>query len=394
MSLVDFLEKYGKRKPDEDDQFNKLVQSIRLPLDSQDCILVETVRKGQTIRVKKTDLRKDLHNEIYQKLQLEEFVSVPLIVENEVIGVIVADNLYSDKPIDESRVTLLNLFANQAAIAVERTHTYKNMAEQKSALERALIELRRTQKQLIHSERLATVGKMAAHVAHEIRNPLVTIGGFANSMLKGNKSHQDIRETAGIITNEVRRLEKILSNVLDFSRVPKPNFKRANINEVIISACHLIEEETDTSQIHCTKTLDDSIPEFYFDPEQIKQVMLNILRNAIQSLNKAGGSITIKSQHVNEQEIEVQISDTGSGVRKEMLDNIFNPFFTTRPDGTGLGLAICQQIISDHGGLIRAESELGVGTTFYFTLPLRTLLNTDGMYSILTEQDKEELLHF
>lgn len=395
MSLVDFLEKYGKRKPDTDDEFNKLVQSISLPLERQQCVLVETVRKGLPFRVKTPDLEIDVCcQEIYQKLQLEEFVSVPLISEDKVIGIIVADNLYSEKPLDESRVTLLTLCANQATQAVERTNTYKNIAEQKAALERALKELRRTQNQLIHSEHLAAVGKMAAHVAHEIRNPLVTIGGFAQSMLKSTKTYEDLQEMASIIANEVRRLEKILYNVLDFSRVPKPNFQWSNLNEVIRNVCLLIEKEISTAHIHCIKSLDDSIPEFYFDPEQIKQVLLNILRNAIQSLNEKEGAVTIKSRYVSAQEIEMQISDTGSGVRRDMLENIFNPFFSTRPDGTGLGLAITQQIINDHGGLIRAESELGEGTTFYLTLPLRTHPPTNGTYTILTEDDKEELLHF
>ncbi len=383
-SLTEFLQKYGKRKPDRNDPFNNLVKSIRIPLQQKTCLLVKAVLEKKDYHIQ-AGVPKLLCDEVFEKLQLDEFIAIPLITENKVLGLIVADNLYSGHPIDENRVSLLKLLAQQAALAVERTEAYRNLARQKATLEATLRQLRATQKQLIHSERLATVGKMAAHVAHEIRNPLVTIGGFANAMLRYTGDNSQLQEMANIIIQETRRLEKILSNVLDYSRIPKPSLKQGNINKIILEVCQLIQNEVDRKEIHCEKQLDDSIPEFFFDPAQIKQVLINLLRNAVQSIKNPPGLIKIVNRKINSKEIQIQISDTGEGMQKEILENIFNPFFSTKSDGTGLGLAIVQQIVHDHGGTIHVQSQPGHGTTFTLNLPVHLTPQNQNMQLEQTE---------
>ncbi|MFQ5706271.1 MAG: ATP-binding protein [bacterium] len=392
MSLAEFLIKYGKRKPDADDKFNNLVQSVCISLSASNNVLVDSFRNRRPIKVRKEERAKQGLEELYEKLSLEEFFSVPLIAEGKVLGIIVADNLYSDLPLDESRLELLTLFANQAALVVEKANAYKNIEDQKATLERTLDKLTKAQNQLIHSERLAAVGKMAAHVAHEIRNPLVTIGGFANSILKLTQEDENLKERASIIVNEVRRLENILSDILDFSKTQEIHFELANLNEVVEEACLLVKKECAANGIECVLELDDSIPEFPFDSEKIKQVMLNFLINAIQSLTGKQGKLVVKTRKLDGRQVEISIADNGTGIPRENLEKIFNPFFTTKHDGTGLGLAINEQIISDHRGRIRVKSEIEGGTKFSFTLPLEKKAAWDESPARVSPERKQTLV--
>ena len=210
---------------------------------------------------------------------------------------------------------------------------------------------------------------MAAHVAHEIRNPLVTIGGFARQLLKKCDKDSLYYDPANIIAEEVIRLEKILENVLNFTRLPQPNFELANLRDPIMQVCEQLELEFTNQNISLEINLQSNLPEFYFDPKKIKQVLINLLRNSQQSIRK-NGVIGIEA-YTSRDEVCIVVSDNGSGIPQDYLDRIFNPFFTTKEHGTGLGLAISQQIVHDHGGVIKVYSELGAGSVFKILLPLK-----------------------
>jgi PAS domain S-box-containing protein len=367
LPLQQFLETYGLQPPCDDDLFNTRVKQVRVPLES-DSILSQTVRERRPFLVTRGHSYVDPNPALRAIPQAEEFVVVPLIAKGKVIGVVVADNMYDNQPIDESMVNLLSLLANQAALALDRAEAYRRLETKTEQLERAYQQLQEASERLIHSERLATVGKMAAHVAHEIRNPLVTIGGYARHMLKICPNDDAVHRMCQVIADEVMRLENILADVLNFTRLPKPSPKRSDLNQVVVEACHLIEADARKIGVETRTELDTDLPQFFFDPNQIKQVLLNLLQNALQSF-ESEGTITVATEALEDQ-VRIRIRDTGSGIPEEVKENMFNPFFTTRPDGTGLGLAICQQIIHDHGGRIRVDSKVAEGTTFTFTLPL------------------------
>lgn len=379
LTLEAFLTKYGRNPPGPEDAFNNLVCSLSIPVEAADSVFVEAFRQRTARKVTEPPMDSTQDREICRALDLNAFACVPLIAEDRVLGVIAADNKYSDRPLHDSSVSLLSLFASQAALALEKAEAYRRVEEKKIALEEALQELKRTQARLIHSERLAAVGKMAAHVAHEIRNPLVTIGGYAHALLKSKAKDPGTRQKARVIVDEVKRLERILANVLDFARVSKPELSLANLNQVVADACQLLADPRKMRGAQLVQDLDPAIPNFYFDRHKIKQVLLNIFRNAVQSLPESGGVVAVSTRSLSDEEVEVRVSDNGSGIPTEVLENIFNPFFTTKPDGTGLGLAISQQIVHDHGGVIRVESQSGRGSTVYVTLPVRPSAKEDGM---------------
>jgi len=224
------------------------------------------------------------------------------------------------------------------------------------------------ERRLAHAERLASVGEMAAYIAHEIRNPLVAIGGFANSLLKVTCADENCRRKARIIVEEVRRLEIVLRSVMNFARPLEPQKRAANLNRVLSEACALYRGMMRSRKIKLHKKLTRDLPQTVFDPILVKQAFINIIKNGIESMPD-GGDLTVQTE-VCWDHVVVTLSDSGSGMPPEVVMNIFNPFFTTKQDGMGIGLAMTKKIIEDHGGEVKIQSVPGAGTTFQVCLPI------------------------
>ena len=301
-------------------------------------------------------------NEFRKALGVNEFVCVPLIAKNEPIGVIVADNVYTAEPISDERVNTLTMFVNQASLAIENAETYKS-------LEDKIDQLTETQQRLIRSEKLAAIGSMSSYVAHEIRNPLVTIGGFAKTLSRFTFTDAKIKVNIDIIIEEVKHLEKILNNITDFAKPSKPEKIDVQLCEIMENTCLLMENYFQEKHITLQKKYETGVPEAPVDPTQIKQVFLNILMNAVESMPD-GGKLDVKIKSIDGT-VTIYIVDAGKGMKQDVLQNIYDPFFTTKPSGTGVGLSVSLKIIEDHGGTIDAISEQGKGTTMLLTLPIK-----------------------
>jgi len=320
------------------------------------------------IKTKKPILERDaFHNPHSDKkfvymIDANEFVCVPLVAKDEAIGVICADNGYSLRPITEEHVELLSIFANRAALAIANAEAYKNLEEKNR-------QLKETQERLIRSERLAVIGNMAAYIAHEIRNPLVTIGGFTRAILRDYADHKGIKQRAEILIEEVTRLEKILTNIMDFSKPVESIKVVTQINELLENSCYLMDPYFKNGRIQLNKKFDTGLPNIIVDPTQMKQVFLNLIKNAVESMPN-GGRLTVETR-VEDEHIKIDIADTGEGMTTEVMQNIFMPFFTTKEEGTGVGLAVSQKIVDDHGGFIKVKSALKAGTTFSIYLPIK-----------------------
>jgi PAS domain S-box-containing protein len=234
---------------------------------------------------------------------------------------------------------------------------------------RDLTERKRLEKRVLESERLATIGRGAAYISHEIKNPLMVIGGFARQVLRKPGQNGRSKEKLQIIINEIKRLEEFLSDVTGLTRVPRPRKSTASVNRVVEEVSILLEQEFDAHHIAFDKLLDRSIPETLFDPKQIEQVFINIVKNAVEAMPE-GGKLFIET-HLKDDCIEIRISDTGKGIAPEDIKDIFDPFITTKPKGTGLGLAISRKIIEDHDGEMYVESKLEEGTVCTLILPVR-----------------------
>ncbi len=227
-------------------------------------------------------------------------------------------------------------------------------------------ELKNLRERLIKAERMAALGEVAAKVAHEIRNPLVSLGGFARRLQK--KLGKDLKEYADIIAKEVERLELILNEILSFVKDTRIKKEKINSHKLIEEALSFICPEIEEKKINIIKELEEPV-DLYLDPNRIKEALLNILSNAIQAINNQG-SIFIKTYTKNDIYV-IEIKDTGYGISTEDMPFIFDPFFTTKKGGTGLGLSITHRIIEEHGGSIDVESKIGEGSVFRISLPLK-----------------------
>lgn len=238
---------------------------------------------------------------------------------------------------------------------------------------RDLSEQKRLEKQVLQVERLATIGKMAAKVAHEIRNPLSSISLNAELLqdeLNGYAT-ADTEEAQALlkaVIGEIDRVTSLTEEYLQFSRLPESQPVRDDINRVVKESVDFFRPQTQQKKIVLEVQVSAKAWPVRFDPVQIRRVLLNIMRNAVEAMPK-GGRLKVVTEHCAQHAV-IHIADDGVGIPAEELEKIFDPFFTTKDFGTGLGLAVVQQIIEEHRGRVVCESRLGQGTKFSIFLPL------------------------
>jgi len=322
-------------------------------------------REGEPLIVSRTS-----EDERFVKLEPEvmSLVAAPLPGRGKSLGAIALLNKvkYSDQDrgfFQEDERELVKALAEAISLAVSAARVSAFAEQLKSRLRDAEMRLQR-------SEKLAALGEMSAKAAHETRNVLASIGGFAGRISKALPDGDSKREWADIISREVKRLERILTEQLEFARLGEPRFAFVSLNTIVEESLRLFEEQLDRRKVKLVRNLARNVPRLVLDAERIKQVVLNILRNAHEALEGKGGTISVKSR-VHSASVEVEIGNSGSPIPGELLDQLFVPFASTKTGGSGLGLAIAHQIIKEHGGEIKVRSESGEGTYFSIIIPLR-----------------------
>jgi two-component system NtrC family sensor kinase len=222
------------------------------------------------------------------------------------------------------------------------------------------------------SERLASVGRLAAGIAHEINNPLGGILLFSRLLLRSCQSDGVERENLERIVNDATRCQDIVQGLLDFSRQREPTTEPLNLNDVVQKGTSLLENQAIFHNINMVKHLQPDLPPARADAAQMQQVFVNIIMNAAEAM-EGEGTLTISTRSLPaDRHVEVSFTDTGCGIPEESLGHLFEPFFTTKEvgRGTGLGLSVSHGIVESHGGTIRVTSRIGEGTTFVVCLPL------------------------
>lgn len=222
---------------------------------------------------------------------------------------------------------------------------------------------------LRRADRLSALGELSAGLAHEIRNPLGAIEGAVQILRRPELPVPTRQEFGEVVQKEVNRLKDLLSNFLEFARPRPPQRVPTNPDTLLESVKSLAQETAKMSGIHISVESSSSLPLVGADPEQMRQVLLNLVINALQAMPN-GGQVVLRAGRRSEHVI-LQVQDEGGGIDAENLERIFDPFFTTRPEGTGLGLSTAYQIVSQHGGHISVQRNTGKGMTFTVTLPLR-----------------------
>jgi two-component system sensor histidine kinase HydH len=237
------------------------------------------------------------------------------------------------------------------------------------ALLRDLSELQHLRKEVERSQRLAAVGSLAAGVAHEIRNPLSSIKGFATYFRQRYGEVPDDVKVADIMIQEVDRLNRVITELLEFSRPMELKRKATDLAELVRHTLGTLEGQAREKGIMVHADLPPGLPGASIDADRMTQVFLNLFLNALAATDR-GGVLSVGVALQDGRSLRVTVTDTGTGIRKEDLGRIFDPYFTTKSSGTGLGLAIVHQIVEAHGGEIRLDSEPGKGTTFTILFPI------------------------
>ncbi|MGE6761821.1 ATP-binding protein [Corallococcus interemptor] len=328
----------------------------------QKAVLLENIeRRISVMRVQAVegkrfrDELKRLNDTRAALLQMKAGISVPLMGNDRVIGFL---NLWDERVPEayaSDEIALILEVSERMATVLENSKLYEKIRER---------------------DRLAALGEMAAGLAHEIRNPLGAIKGAAQC-LDPKKLPGEDGEFLDVIVEEVNRLNGVVTAFLDYSRPLKQSFGPTDLNEVVTRTMRLIQNDMPAT-VELAVELDLRLPRSEGDAEQLKQVLINLVQNAVQALGQQPGRITVRTEKPERfgdlrsaggEFVEVRVSDTGPGIPADQQPHIFVPFFTTKQKGTGLGLAICQRIVKNHGGSISVQSKAGEGTTFIIRLP-------------------------
>ncbi|MDY6851361.1 MAG: GAF domain-containing protein [Thermodesulfobacteriota bacterium] len=337
---------------------------IRLPLRESRDVLALTAGEKRSFNVYPGSDDDNVDRSVPARFGSRSFVTVPMLAKGKVVGVIGVDYIFSRKKITDEDIRNLSLLANQAGLAIENSRLYEY-------IEHANSELSQTRERLLEAEKLAALGEMAAGMAHEIRNPLVSIGGFTRRVLKNLDKDSPLKVYIEVIIDEVTRLEKTLSEILDFSRDTLGHLEQHNLNDVVSEALYVLRRDIEMGRIKVVKDLTD-IPSVLIDERQIKHVFFSLIQNAAQAM-KDGGILTVKSYTTQVDDrafVACEISDTGLGISADLLPNIFNPFFTTKAKGTGLGLSIAHKIVTRHHGQVDVVNREPHGAAFIIKLPV------------------------
>ncbi|WP_434390058.1 ATP-binding protein [Melittangium boletus] len=329
----------------------------------QKAVLLENVERRSAVMRQQAvegkrfrDELKRLNDTRAALVQMKAGITVPLFGGDRIIGFL---NLWDERVPEayaSDEIALMLEMAERLATALENSKLYETIRER---------------------DRLAALGEMAAGLAHEIRNPLGAIKGAAQC-LDPQRMPGEEGEFLEVIVEEVNRLNGVVSAFLDYARPLKQTFGPTDLNEVVTRTVRLIQNEMPRG-LEFKMELSDALPRVEADAEQLKQVLINLVQNAMQALgSEAAGCITVKTvrpdrfndfRPAGDSFVEVHVSDTGPGVPVEQQQHIFVPFYTTKQKGTGLGLAICQRIVKNHGGTLAVRSKPGEGATFIIRLP-------------------------
>jgi signal transduction histidine kinase/PAS domain-containing protein len=348
-------------------ELNRLISGRSLKIgDSDLCRIAFQEPSSRRLGIGEIKTKDD--RELLVAAGFERFAVAPLFAAESPIGLLIVDKKFTGDEISVEDLRFLDLVANQAQASLESNLLYRELQSKVESLKLSNMLLQEHRSRLANLERLSAVGEMAASVAHEIRNPLVSIGGFARSLYDECSPDDANRKFLKIIRDEVERLEGVVTNLLTYAKPIKPHFRYTLIRDVIQEVIAMVEPEFSDAGIKIVTRMDRKTVETWIDPDLIKQALLNIFNNSSHAM-PSGGMLHISTK-VREDEIQIGIRDSGPGISRENLKRIFEPFFTTRPAGIGLGLAIVQNIVKSHGGKIKVGSWLGRGTTFQIRLPI------------------------
>jgi signal transduction histidine kinase len=373
-----------KPPSETDSALDSVVKGIQIPLEQEECVLSRTILEGKPFNIRfpyseegwlQTHCERGcslgsevgcyVSEHLSRDPKVYSYATVPLWGKGKVIGVILVDNLYNQNPITDEDIQFLNMFTNQAGLAIENTILYRN-------LEEVHRELKEAQAYLVHQEKMVALGELSTNIAHEIKNPLVSIGGFARRLDRSMPHESQKKRYTETIIKEVARLEKILEDIRTYTRDESLVFKEWDLRDLFEESLSMVSEGVHAEGVQIVKEFAERLPKVKGDYHQLKQAFSHLISNAYQAMD-GNGTIFLRIHPISKNGssfIRVEVEDTGKGIDPEDLHNIFNPFYSTKEARLGLGLPIIHKIVLSHRGQIEVDNHPGEGVTFIITLPV------------------------
>ena len=353
-----------------DGEVPEAVKNYRVSLDRISNILTRVANTGRSEyvpEVKRSSLRKE--NIMLTHSKPTSVYVMPLITRSRVIGIIATDAVDGKGVSKETRETL-EIFSPQIAIAIENARLYSRLQEQ-------MEELKQSHALLSRAEKFSFLGNLAARLAHEIKNPMTAIGTFIQMFPSRYDDDEFRNDFYKIAMEETKRVNNLITELLDLTNTKESHIELNDLHELIDTMILLISPQSNAKKINVIRRFDPAIEQVWMDSEKIKQVILNLLSNAVDFAPE-GGKIELITKNCIEkgkpEVIHIEIRDNGPGIPLSHIDKVFDPYFTTKHksnihNGTGLGLSIAHQNMQDHGGIIEVRSDTNGGTTLTLNLP-------------------------
>jgi signal transduction histidine kinase len=349
------------------------IKGITLSLNPEESVVARSILEKQPFFIPDASKDPRVNQILKEKLNLHSLVIIPLLAKEKALGAIAADFVEPNKNVTKEALESVMVFAQQAGLAIHNAFMYQGLKtfsqQMEEKIQKTTADLRKTEAQLIRSEKLAALGQLAAGIAHEIRNPLTSINILIHSLTDNLPDESVHREDLKVIEEEINRINEIVDQFLRFAKPAPPHLKKAEVLPIFEETLQLLRPQIEKQRITIKKEFQTLAPAL-MDREQMKQAILNLLLNAVQAMPKGGHLILGGQISGNDRFIKLSIQDSGVGISDEEMGKLFDPFFSTKEGGIGLGLSIAHRIIDQHHGKIEVESAPRKGTLFTLWLPI------------------------
>ncbi len=350
-------------------KFQDILEKLSVPLADEKHIFNRALRGRKPLLVEDVFHNPDVPPELARVLGVDCFLVMPLISRKRRIGIIIADNCVTHKPITPQDMQSMETFAFPVAFALERASLYERLREEVTKQTAANMKLKEQQELIVKMEKMALVGKITSSIAHSIRNPLMIIGGFARSLLKSSARDDQKRSYLETIVLEAKQLEDVLAEVLNYSDSLFPAMDMWDVNQLVTAVYDELRERLEQRGIRSSLETAPELPMVCIDYKQIAYCVRALIINSMELL-PGSGEILLRTVTDGER-VVVELSDDGPGLAPEMREALTTPFAATQQMGTGSGLPLCRTILERQGNELLIEDRPGGGTTYMISLPIR-----------------------
>ena len=350
----------------EDSEVNRIARALRVEADDSDHLLIQAAKERRTINVVNGQSDRRVPLELIGLLEEDCFVVVPLYSPSRSLGVIIADQFVTGERIDSELIHALESFASQASLAIEHCHLYTAMESKIHELETVTHELDKNKDLLVEAERYSAVGHMATQLAHNIRNPITSIGGTARLLARKTDDPEWLK-FLNMMTREAAKIENTVEDLFSFVEQVVLEKEKLPLYPLINKSLMLYYNAMQKQGIKYQLIVPDNAPAVEVDPRLMRQVFVHLIRNAVEAMPD-GGKLDIRVELAPEK-VRISLRDSGAGVAGPVLERSMDSFYTTKTFGAGIGLALVKRIVSDHDGVLEIRKLEKGGTEATVTLP-------------------------